>query len=516
MNTDVLDEDGRDDAVSRRAREVFGVSYLYPFQRLAVHNILGACGLWEDEGAEAAPGDQIILLPTGAGKSLCFQLPAAILPGLTVVVYPLLSLMADQKRRLDGAGIASRVLRGGQQRREREEIRSALESGEVKLLITNPETLGAEGGAALCARAGVDHLVIDEAHCIAEWGESFRPSYLELGRIRGEIRPRTTTAFTATASPPVLEGIVRHLFGGERPHVISGNPDRPNIYYRVLPVLSKDEALAELLRSADRPAIVFCASRPGTEMTARYLRRRFNSGEVFFYHAGLEREEKKAVEEWFFASRDGVLCATCAYGMGVDKADIRTVIHRDAPGSVEAYLQESGRGGRDGKPCTAILLAGSGDGAWSAKNAKDSSRRAAMLAYAAQASCRRQYLLSLLGAECASCGEEGRGCDMCDASAVRSPREEETILGFIKKNPRRFTPAEAARILSGAVNHRPVSGAFPALRGFGSLSRWEESGVKEALETLLRQGKLRLCKNFFFRGRLRPGKRIPLAEGPIV
>ncbi|MDR1179936.1 MAG: RecQ family ATP-dependent DNA helicase [Spirochaetales bacterium] len=508
MKTDRTDEAEAEavlsvDPVVEKAREIFGVKYLYPYQRLAVHNILGACGLWEDGEADAAPGDQIILLPTGSGKSLCFQLPAAILPGITLVIYPLLSLMSDQKRRLDGANIASRVLRGGQEKAERAAVWAELAEGKVKLLITNPETLGGREVLRRCADIGVRHLVIDEAHCIAEWGQTFRPSYLELGKIRAELKPSTTTAFTATASAPILEGIITHLFNGKKPHIIAGNPDRPNISYRVIPVLSKDEALMEVLRQAEKPALVFCSSRKGTEMTARYLRRRLGHGEVFFYHAGLEREEKKAVEQWFFASGEGILCATCAYGMGVDKADIRTVIHRDIPGSVEAYLQESGRGGRDGKPAAAILLTGSRDTSVSRDRAQAPERRAAMLAYAHSTSCRRAFLLSLLGAQTESC----EGCDVCEGAALRAPGEEKIILDFFRKNPRRFTTSEAALILCGARGARSLGGAYSGIRGFGSLSSWEEAGLGEAIEELLRGEKLKRHTGFLFRGKLAPRGR---------
>ena len=483
------------DTVTEKAREIFRIPYLYPFQRLAIHNILGACGAWDS--SDAAPGDQIILLPTGAGKSLCFQLPAAILSGVTVIVYPLLSLMADQKRRLDGAGIPARVLRGGQEKTEREETWNALAGGEAKLLITNPETLGSAEVLRRCTGLGVTHLVIDEAHCIVQWGESFRPSYLALGEIREKLKPRATTAFTATASAPILEGIVSHLFGGRRPHIISGNPDRPNISYRALPVLSKDEALAQMLPTLERPAIVFCASRPGTEMTARYLRRRLDSREIFFYHAGMERDEKKAVEEWFFASRNGILTATCAYGMGVDKADIRTVIHRDTPASVEAYLQESGRAGRDGKKSTAILLYEPAAAPESFSRARPGDSHEAMLAYGGIRTCRRQYLLSLLGADCDSCGEGNHGCDICDHSALSVPLEEKTILSFIKNNPRRFTGEQAALILSGARSLRSRSAGFPAVRGFGGLWSWHEQSVREAITSLIQQKKIIVNKHLF-------------------
>lgn len=484
-----MEPQSADDPVTLEARRLFGISYLYPYQRLAVHNILAAAGYWGKEETGESPGDQVVLLPTGAGKSLCFQLPAQLLTGLTVVVYPLLSLMADQKRRLDSGGLGCRVLRGGQTTGEREEVWSAVRRGEVRLLLTNPETLSSEAVIESCRQAGVVHLVIDEAHCAAEWGETFRPSYLELAEVRRRLDPAVTTAFTATASPLVLERVIGHIFGGRSPHIISADPDRPNISYRVLPVLSRDEALAEILKSSDKPAVVFCRSRRGAEMTSRYLRRRLCSREIYFYHAGLEREEKKAVEAWFFESRTGILAATCAYGMGIDKSDIRTVIHRDIPGSVEAYLQESGRAGRDGKQSEAILL-------YATDEPAGDSRAEAMIEYARSTDCRRTRLLSLLGFAAESCS----GCDICDGTAVRSPPGEEAILGLIRRNRRRYTEEDAAMILSGARDYRTAAGELRGIKNFGSLCGWEEKGIIEALGGLIRSGRLRGAR-FPFRSR---------------
>ena len=497
------------DPLLDRAKELFGISYLFPYQRLAIHNILSCLGVYGGEGAEASPGDQLIILPTGAGKSLCFQLPAALIPGLTLVVYPLLSLMADQERRLKAAGIRNRCLRGGQSEEERKELWQAIEGGEANFLIANPEILAAVRVKERLKGIGVHHLVIDEAHCVAEWGETFRPAYLELGKFREELKPGVTTAFTATASPEVLNRIVLHLFAGEKPHLISGNPDRPNLTYRVLPVLAKNQALAALLDpgprggiagfKAERPAVVFCGTRGGTEVTAAALRKRLGEEEIFFYHAGLEREEKKDLESWFFSSKTGILTATCAYGLGVDKKDIRTVIHRDVPNSVEAYLQESGRAGRDGKNSQAALLVSPEDEAKSLlfTTPYEAARYAAPLAYARKPACRRKGLLALLGSESDNCS----GCDFCDGSIVRAALNEEAILRFIAKNRRRFDQEETAFILTGAKNARTF-GVLRGMRGFGLLPAWNREDAEEALANLLRSGKIRRIARFPWKGRL--------------
>jgi len=261
--------------------------------------------------------------------------------------------MADQERRLKERGCIPAVLRGGQSAEERRAVWNRIESGDARFAISNPETLLAEPVLRRLETAGIAHLVVDEAHCVSEWGESFRPSYLRIDEIRRAARAPLTTAFTATASAPVLEKIERYVFGAEAARRIVGNPDRPNIDYAAVGTLLRDRTVADILSRAELPAVVFCSSRAGTERLSRSLRAELPDAEIRFYHAGLDREEKDAVERWFFGARRAALVATCAYGMGVDKPDVRTVVHRDCPPSAEAYLQESGRAGRDGKPSRA-------------------------------------------------------------------------------------------------------------------------------------------------------------------
>jgi len=289
--------------IDQVAKSTFGIDYLFPFQRLVISNII--------EGR-----DQIVILPTGAGKSLCFSLPAAFLEGPTLIIFPLLALMADQARRLEETGLGVRVLRGGQATGERDEIFKACAAGKVRYLISNPETLIREGVIERLPELSISHMVIDEAHTVVEWGESFRPTYLEILKIKERGGIPQLSAFTATASEYIMDQLVRILFDSIPPHVVKAVPDRPNIFYSVHPSLSKDHELRMLMPRIMKPAIIFCRSRTSAEMTARLLARAYPETPVKFYHAGLSKEEKTAIEKWFFDSDDAVLASTCAYGIG--------------------------------------------------------------------------------------------------------------------------------------------------------------------------------------------------------
>jgi ATP-dependent DNA helicase RecQ len=520
-------QDPLGDAVGR----LFGLSYLFPYQRLVVANILEAAeaaGLtlnWPADGqsglsnqavyehGEDRPaadtdrdclGRQIVILPTGAGKSLCFQLPAMIIEGPTLVIYPILSLMADQKRRLDEKGFSPVVLRGGQSKEERDEIWKKLESGESKFIIANPEVLLTEQVMKRFENIKIVHIVIDEAHCVSEWGESFRPSYLEINKIIKNISAANAasgaaagavplvTAFTATASAPVLEKIKKYVFGETEAGQIIGNPDRPNITYTAKGCIARELAVRDLLVQNARPAIVFCSSRPGTEKLARYLRISLGEmgmdwhNEIRFYHAGLSREEKSDVEKWFMNNDRAVLCATCAYGMGVDKADVRTVIHRDCAPSVEAYLQESGRAGRDGSRSKAILLWGPDDkmSLRRAKTETDRIRLSGLLDYARDTTqCRRQALLKMLNYDNNGECPETQCCDVCEHQASAALREESSVLDFFSKNKRCYSINEAAGIMAQSKSHY-----------------WSEEDAKQAVNHLIAAGSLKVSKNPLWKG----------------
>ncbi|MDR1095286.1 MAG: RecQ family ATP-dependent DNA helicase [Spirochaetaceae bacterium] len=537
------------DPISAAVQELFGLSYLFPYQRLVVSNILeaaeagGIAVRWPSQAARRAEADiaaddaeagaenggeneaktdaendrgslgrQIVILPTGAGKSLCFQLPAMLLDGPTLVIYPLLSLMADQDRRLAEKNFAPVTLRGGQSREERESVFRRIKSGESRFIIANPEVLLTQSVMEKLPELGIVHVVVDESHCVSEWGESFRPSYLEAGRIVEATLAPMVTAFTATASAAVLEKIDRIIFGGKGAHRIIGNPDRGNICYHAVGTLLRDRTVRSLLARHQRPAIVFCSSRPGTEKLARYLRNELGETGIKFYHAGLTREEKSAVEKWFFDSAEGVLVATCAYGMGVDKSNIRTVIHRDCPPSVEAYLQESGRAGRDGLPSRAFFLWGAGDEHAMRRAATDAGKKrlADLLAYGRNAApqntgsqtagspsqntagqCRRDLLLDLLNYEGERSKPETDCCDVCEGTSRPGIIEEEPLMAFFKRNPRSFTRNEATDLLSS-----------------DAANGWSEEETRAAIRGLLRARKLRESKHPPWKG------KITCHEGP--
>jgi ATP-dependent DNA helicase RecQ len=442
-----------------------------------------------DENDRETQGRQIVILPTGAGKSLCFQLPAMLLSGPTLVIYPILSLMADQERSLKERGFEPVLLRGGQAPEERKALWEKVRRGQSRFIIANPEVLLSPRVKKELESLGLAHLVIDEAHCVSEWGESFRPGYLRIGEIISAAGKPLVTAFTATASAAVLEKIETYIFNGPVRRV-TGNPDRGNIAYAANGAILKDLAVRDLVSRRGGPVIVFCSSRRGTERLARYLGFFPLGREIRFYHAGLSREEKTAAEQWFFKSPDGILTATCAYGMGVDKADIRTVIHRDCPPSVEAYLQESGRAGRDGLPSSAVLLWGPDDerALGRAQTGAERQRLAGLMAYSRNTEqCRREQLLGLLDYEGETNSPEIRCCDVCSKEAKKTLREEPSLTDFFRRNRRVYTLSEAAAFLS---------------RAGGGGTDWSAGEAGTAIRELIRQQKLKVCRAWFWKGKI--------------
>ena len=290
-----------------------------------------------------------------------------------------------------------------------------------------------------------------------------------------QVEPRLLSAFTATASRRVTEELRASLFGRRTAHVVAGNPDRPNIHYRVQPTVAPLRTLAAAVARGPRPLLAFARSRRGTELAAQHLRRMCPAIDSRFYHAGLNATERASLEAWFLTCADGAMIATSAYGMGVDKPDIRTVVHVGPSESVEAYLQETGRAGRDGGPATAILLHLSTGGGGSHRAAA-ATRASALLDYADRAGgCRRAQLLSHFRQQRVDC----TGCDVCNADLVELSGEERRALAALRRGNRRFTGAQWQSILRGRRRD-----AYRRAPGHGVLSGWDADEVVELLGTL--------------------------------
>ncbi|WP_043845210.1 DNA helicase RecQ [Roseivivax marinus] len=371
--------------------------------------------------AVAAGENVLAIMPTGGGKSLCFQLPALLRPGVTLVVSPLIALMRDQVRGLREAGVAAGALTSANTPEETDAVWDALSAGELKLLYLAPERLASGGTQRMLANAGVSLIAVDEAHCVSQWGHDFRPDYLRIGELRRALDV-PLAAFTATADAETQDEIVTRLFDGEAPRAFLRGFDRPNLHLAFQP---KDSPRRQILAFAaarrGQSGIVYCGTRAKTETLAQALRE--DGHPALSYHGGMDPEDRRGVEDRF-ATEDGlIVVATVAFGMGVDKPDIRWVAHADLPKSIEAYYQEIGRAGRDGAPAETLTLFGPEDirlrrsqidegNAPPERRAADHGRLNALLGLAEAMECRRKSLLHYFGEDHpGDCG----GCDLCDS-----------------------------------------------------------------------------------------------------
>ncbi len=505
-----------DDRARAVLREVFGYAEFRAGQGEAVSALLGG-------------RDAVVVLPTGAGKSLCYQVPAIAASqegrGTTVVVSPLIALMDDQVGALRGRGVAAAAIHSHQDEADRRSVLGALTRGELDLLYVSPERAALPSFRRLLERVPIAHLAIDEAHCISEWGHDFRPEYMRLGELR-EVVSSPAIALTATATPEVTREIARRLQLRE-PALVRGSFRRPNLRFSVSHLRSDADRVAAILeeletaglrgrggKSSAGRAILYCSTRAKTEAFAKALR---SAGvAVGYYHAGRTKLARERAQRAFESGRTRVLVATNAFGMGIDHPDVRLLVHAQAPGSLEAYYQEAGRAGRDGLPARCILFFGPGDlvtqrrlrGGQSAGAALEDRAEAALAAveaYATGLQCRQKVLCAHFteSDEEPPCGN----CDVCeDPDAVASAQVSET------PPAREITPLDdeaREQIVAAAGNlRRPVgkTNFARALRGsrakalrrlglldlpeHGSLRRCDEASIVAAIDDLLEAGSL--------------------------
>lgn len=432
------------------ARTHFRVPSLRPFQTEVIAALL----------AGESPRI-LVVMPTGSGKSLCFTLPALVNPGPSLVIYPLKALMKDQIRRFRALDLPCGLLQGGQTKTQRAEVFSGLKTGKIRFLVTNPEVL--QQPRILRELEGMvwSQVILDEVHCVTTWGETFRPAYLALREALRHLKFRVLAGFTATAGPLVRARIQDLIFSPEPAREMVCNPDRPNIHYLRWPTRGRLWALEKALMMYPRPALVFCRTREATRMIAVHLARVSEGIPTRFYHAGLTQEEKSALQDWFYSTQEGILCTTKAFGMGVDKPDIRTVIHWDLPETLEDFLQESGRGGRDGGPAWSLLL----------EEVPPKFGSEVIKIMNSTPGCLRKSLLSPLGWTGETCG----ACGSClGISLPPAP------LGVPSSPGRTWDTRSTAHLLWGRKNR-----SVPWwLRLFGPAWGSEESSSLEALEQI--------------------------------
>ncbi|TQM31050.1 ATP-dependent DNA helicase RecQ [Nocardia bhagyanarayanae] len=449
-----------------------------------------------------AGGDALVLMPTGGGKSLCYQVPALVRPGVGVVVSPLIALMQDQVDALSALGVRAGFLNSTQFPDERRTVEAQFLAGELDLLYLAPERLRLESTAQLLDRGKVALFAIDEAHCVSQWGHDFRPDYLGLSMLHERWPDVPRIALTATATEKTRDEIIERLdLGGARRFVASF--DRPNIQYRIEPKNRPERQLLEFIRAehAGDAGIVYCLSRNSVEKTAAFLNE--NGIGAVPYHAGLDNRTR-AVNQARFLREDGlVVVATIAFGMGIDKPDVRFVAHLDLPKSVEGYYQETGRAGRDGQPSTAWMVYGLNDVVQQRRLIDSSEGDAAhrrqlqlhldaMLALCETVACRRTQLLAYFGQSGQPCGN----CDTCLTppeawdGTVAAQKLLSTVLRLKRERGQSFGAGHLVDILLGKKNPKVLQYDHHELTVFGIGTDLRDTEWRGVIRQLLAQGLL--------------------------
>ncbi|HYF05052.1 MAG TPA: DNA helicase RecQ [Patescibacteria group bacterium] len=461
-------------------KQYFGHREYRPGQEAVINNVLDK-------------KDTLVIMPTGGGKSLCYQLPALALPGITIVVSPLISLMKDQVDILRGYGVSAAYLNSSQSSQERSEVEDYARSGKIKLLYVAPERFAADGFVHFLNSLNISLFAVDEAHCISEWGHEFRPEYRQLKILRSWFPTIPIIALTATATAKVREDIVKNLhLNFPLVHISSFN--RPNLLYRVEPKKkSKEKILSLIQKHKDESVIIYSFSRNDTEDLALFLKH--NGITAAAYHGGMEHERRTRVQEQFRRDEVQVIVATIAFGMGIDKPDVRLVIHESLPKSLEGYFQETGRAGRDGLPAECVLFFSAGDAqghryfidrlANEGERQNASQKLQECLAYGHSGVCRRKLLLSYFGE-----AYEPNNCELCDNCL--EPRESFEaselalkVLSAVVKTGQRFGVTHLCNVLLGKQSDRMEELGHDKLTVFGICKDLKAEYLKNIVQQLV-------------------------------
>jgi ATP-dependent DNA helicase RecQ len=452
-----------------------------------------------------AGGSGLVLMPTGGGKSLCYQVPALCRPGLGVVISPLIALMEDQVAALRQQGVAAAALHSGLDEEERSRVSRDLANGKLKLLYVSPERLALEGTAERLARRDLALFAVDEAHCISAWGHNFRPEYRMLTMLAERFPEVPRVALTATADARTVDDIRERLSLTDAP-VFRGSFDRPNIRVEVAP---RDNAIAQIAAFMDEAddgrgaGIIYCPSRAETERTAARLKR--DGYDALHYHAGMDPAERRAAERRFSSGDPVVMAATIAFGMGIDRPDVRWVAHLALPGGPESWYQEIGRAGRDGAPARALLLYGAEDIAVARRRIAESpaadmqkrldhERLDRLVAIVESATCRRRLLLRCFG------DDLEQDCGNCDA-CLRPPRLVDAteaarkLLSAVHRTGGRFGLGHVVDVLRGKATEKVASFGHDKLTVFGIGRDVAEGAWRNIARHLLARGALEMASD---------------------
>jgi len=483
-----------------------------------VFGFAGFRGVQEEVVSRVLAGERTLgVMPTGAGKSLCYQLPSVMLEGTCVVVSPLIALMHDQLRAAEAVGIRAGTLTSADQNRG--ETIARFKAGELDLLYIAPERASTGHFRELLGSAKLSLFAIDEAHCVSEWGHDFRPDYRLLAPLMDAFPDVPRLALTATADAHTRADILAQLGIPQDGLIVSGF-DRPNIRYAITPKANTTKQIADVIAGTPGPGIVYAQTRAATEKLAEALARTGRPTRA--YHAGLEQHIRAKNQADFVASEDMVICATVAFGMGIDKPDVRFVAHAGLPKSIEAYYQETGRAGRDGDPAVAHLFWGAEDFARARqrisevepeRQAGERTRLAALGALVETAGCRRRILLKHFGEDLV---EDCGNCDNCLGSpdAVDATTVAQKFLSAVFRTGQLFGAGYIEQVLLGQSTDRSVDRGHEALSVWGIVAGEEAALVKPVARALLLRDALRTNAH----GGLEfgPGARPILKEGARV